>query len=74
MTIQNVSSTFYAPDRSGSKTEDDPQVKRIEAQIKDWECCPTTDAKTKNGIVDKLETQLDSLKAGLERHQLDIRI
>lgn len=71
MTISAVS---YQPVRSNSPASLDPQVKALEAKMKDWAECPTTDPQTKQAIVGRLQTQLDSLASSIEsRHQkLDI--
>ena len=44
----------------------DPTVRRIQAQMKDWENCPTTDPQDKKKIVDQLQTQLQSAEASAQ--------
>ncbi len=67
MSIASATLTLYVPDPKDPKAENDPQVKKIEAQIKDWETCPTTDPQTKRKVVEPLIQQVDSLKAGIDR-------
>ncbi len=49
-----------------SSVKSDVQVQKLQSQIQDWRTCPTTDAKTKQTIVTRLEAQLDSVVASLE--------
>ena len=41
-------------------------MQKIQSQIDDWRTCPTTDAKTKQEKVSKLQNQLDGVKSALE--------
>lgn len=39
------------------------EVQTLERQISDWRCCPTTDPKTKQEKVQKLQTRLNAIEA-----------
>jgi hypothetical protein len=65
--VMSSSSSASTPDYSS-----DPQVQRIEAQIKDWTNCPTTDAQTKKKIVGQLQTQLDGVESQIKQ-QADLK-
>ena len=47
----------------------DYQVVKLESQIQDWKCCPTTDPKTKASKVTQLETQLEAVKSSIESRE-----
>jgi hypothetical protein len=76
MSVSCATLTLYAPS-SQDKAESDPQVKKLEAQIKDWETCPTTDVQTKRKILGPLIDEVDSLKSSIDeasKSRLDVLV
>ena len=43
----------------------DIRVRHLQAQIADWQTCPTTDPATKKSKVARLESELSSVENGL---------
>ena len=53
--------------------QSDPQVQRLEYQIKDWSTCPTTPPAMKKQIVAQLQIQLDSAEAADQAHEKNVQ-
>lgn len=58
-----VNGSASSPNMSGNY-----QVSQLEKKIQDWRTCPTTEAQTKQKIVQKLQIELDSVKSRIEKH------
>ena len=52
-----------------SPVDQDLQVKSLKAKIDDWSTCPTTDPATKKSIVDRLQSQLDTVTTSLQARE-----
>lgn len=66
MSAQPVYIPAGASQSSNSDYSTDPEVQRIEAQLRDWENCPTTPPQQKKQIVDQLQSQLEGVEASLK--------
>jgi hypothetical protein len=63
----SISSSLARSSTIGSTSvSTDLQVQHLQSQIEDWRTCPTTDPKTKQEKVSRLEAQLDVVKAQLQ--------